>query len=106
MLTDCPTPTPPVTIKAPVVDEEENVELVIANPDTLKISVLGLYTKVPLADTAEPDVFMLGVNNTGCIDDEFVFTILRLFDVVAEPTDNKLCGIYCGAVLVPLDVRT
>ena len=60
-----PTPTPPVTINAPVVGDVEAVDAVTANPETDSISVNGLKKNVLSLDTAEPEDEEDGVNNTG-----------------------------------------
>ena len=62
-----PIPTPPVTINAPVVDEVELREDVTANPETDKISVLGLKNNVKSFETAippEPETVLVGLVNS------------------------------------------
>ena len=56
-----PIPTPPVTTNAPVVAEVEAVPEVTANPDTLRISVDGLYTKADSDDNATPEPVAVGL---------------------------------------------
>ena len=62
MFTEPPIPTPPVTIKAPVVLEPEALVEVIAIPETLNISVDGLKENVLSLEIAEPDDDEFGVN--------------------------------------------
>ena len=58
-------PIPPATVKAPVDEFVEPVDAVTANPDTERISLKGLYTKVFSIETAAPDAVPdAGVNNT------------------------------------------
>ena len=81
-----PIPTPPATIKAPEEKFVAAVEEVIDNPETLKISVNGLYTKLLSEETAVPDnVPETGVNNIGWFVFDEAATTLILLDVVANP---------------------
>ena len=79
-------PTPPATVKAPVVVDVEDVVFVTANPETDKISVDELNVNVESLETADPDVEELGENNTECDKLELpALEILKLLDVVAYP---------------------
>lgn len=48
-------PTPPFTVKAPVLTEDETVEAVIANPDVYKILDDGLKLSTELIDSPAPE---------------------------------------------------
>jgi hypothetical protein len=63
-ITDPPIPTPPETIRAPEDDELVAADDVIANPETVKISVDGLNTNVLSFETAAPEAVPNdGLNN-------------------------------------------
>ena len=79
-------PVPADTINDPVNVEVDAREDVTANPDTLKISVNGLYTKLLSVDTAAPEAVPVeGVNKTLWIELDVADTTLMLVDVVAVP---------------------
>ena len=81
-----PIPTPPVTTKAPVVELVDTVEPVTANPDTERISVNGLYTKVFSVETAAPEAVPdAGVNNTRWLVFVVAETTFIFVAVVANP---------------------
>ena len=81
-----PIPTPPATVKAPEDEFVETVDAVTANPDTERISVDGLYTKVFSVDTAAPDAVPdAGVNNTLWLIFVAAETTFIFVAVVANP---------------------
>ena len=64
---DCPILAPPVIFNAPVVVDVEFTEDVTANPETDKISLLGLKNSVKSFETAippEPETVLVGLVNS------------------------------------------
>jgi hypothetical protein len=57
-----PIPTPPATIKDPVLEDVETVAEVIANPEVDNTNVEGLKDIVVFEDKATPDPLTLGLN--------------------------------------------
>ena len=80
-----PIPTPPETINAPVDEDVEVVEAVIANPDVDKIYVDGLNEIVVFEDTATPEPLAVDPNIRGCAKLLVALTTLILAAVVANP---------------------
>jgi hypothetical protein len=80
-----PMPTPPATINAPVVEDVEDVEAVIATPDTDNILVDGLNDNVVLEDNATPEPVAVDPKITGCAKLFVALTTFIFAAVVAKP---------------------
>ena len=80
-------PTPPATVNAPVVVDEELVEDVTAKPETLIVSVDGLYEIAESEESAIPDPDITLVNG-------------KKKAVLAEPLNVTF--IFCAVVAIPV----
>ncbi len=75
-------------------DDVEKVNDVTEIPETLNISVDGLYTKVVFEETANPEADPEdGVNNNGWLKFVLAKTTLTLLAVVAFPEDPLVAVI-------------
>jgi hypothetical protein len=95
-----PIPAPPVTTNAPVVVEEDAVELVTAKPESDTIPLDGFTTKVDIVERPSPEPFALF---TAVIEnDPFTTVGATATDEAAEG------GTFChvGSEAVPLEVKT
>jgi hypothetical protein len=97
-----PIPTPPVTTKAPVLEDVDTVLDVIDIPETLNISVDGLNDMVESLETADPEDDDDGVNNI----EWKTFAVPALFTTIfcAVFPDELLEAVIGTQLITPAEV--